>query len=221
MCGRFTLAASPRALQELFPLFDLADLEPRYNVAPTQPVLAVRAGADGQPELARLRWGLVPGWADDPSIGNRLINARAETAAEKPAFRTAFRRRRCLVLADGFYEWQKLDGRKQPYYFRMRQGEPFAFAGLWERWEKGGEPLETCTLLTTDANEVVRPVHDRMPVILPRTAFGEWLDGSVQAVPELQAILRPYPGAEMVGYPISARVNNPRNEGAMCVAPLT
>src|SRR5438067_3297187 len=167
MCGRFTLTAPREALTSLFPLFDIPDVTPSYNVAPTQAVLAVRvpAGRD-KPELAALKWGLVPGWADDPAIGNRLINARAETVAEKPAFRAAFRQRRCLVLADGFFEWQKVNGRKQPYYFGLRRGEPFAFAGLWERWDKGEIPLETCTLLTTEANTLLRPLHDRMPVIL-------------------------------------------------------
>src|SRR5438067_9513452 len=157
MCGRFTLTAPREALTSLFPLFDIPDVTPSYNVAPTQAVLAVRvpAGRD-KPELAALKWGLVPGWADDPAIGNRLINARAETAAEKPAFRSAFRQRRCLVLADGFYEWQQIGGKKQPYLFRLRDGAPFAFAGLWEHWEKGGRALDSCTVLTTGANDLVK-----------------------------------------------------------------
>jgi putative SOS response-associated peptidase YedK len=219
MCGRFTLRAPAAAVRDFFPLFDVPeDLEARYNVAPTQAVLTVRAGEGGKQEWVRLRWGLVPAWADDPSIGNRLINARSETAASKASFRSAFRGRRCLVLADGFYEWQKLPGGKQPFYFRLRDGRPFAFAGLWERWEKGAKPLETCTLLTTDANELVRPVHDRMPVILPPAAFGPWLDAAT-APPDLQALLAPYPAEGMTGHPVSARVNNPRNEGPLCVAP--
>jgi hypothetical protein len=127
------------------------------------------------PEIAALRWGLVPHWADDVKIGYRLINARSETAADKPAFRKAFRDRRCLILTDGFYEWQKLDGRKQPYYIRRREGKPFAFAGLWDRWNKGEQPLESCTILTTDANELMRPLHDRMPVILDPADFDRWL----------------------------------------------
>jgi putative SOS response-associated peptidase YedK len=221
MCGRFTLTATPQAVQSLFPDLDVPeDLAPRYNIAPTQPVLAVRTGSAGKPELVPLRWGLVPAWADDQAPGSGLINARAETAAEKPTFRSAFRKRRCLVLADGFYEWQKVDGRKQPYYFRLREGGPFAFAGLWERWEKGEAPLESCTLLTTEANAVLRPVHDRMLVILPPAAFGPWLDTSLQAVPDLKALLRPYPAEGMTGYPVSTRVNNPRNDSPLCVAPL-
>jgi putative SOS response-associated peptidase YedK len=221
MCGRFTLTAPVEAARLLFPLFDLSDLDlpPRYNVAPTQALLAARAGPDGRPEPALLRWGLVPPWADDPAIGNRLINARADTAATKPAFRSAFRRRRCLVLADGFYEWQKAGAKKQPYYFRLGHGEPFAFAGLWEHWDKGGSPLETCTILTTDANELVRPVHERMPVILPRENFERWLDPSRQDVAELEALLRPLPAEAMTGYPVTPLVNNPRNEDPRCIAP--
>jgi putative SOS response-associated peptidase YedK len=220
MCGRFTLTASAQSVKSLFPLLDLAEeLEPRYNVAPTQTVLAVRAGASGKPEGVPLRWGLVPAWAEDPGIGNRLINARSETAAEKPAFRSAFRQRRCLILADGFYEWQKLPGGKQPFYFRLREGGPFAFAGLWEHWARGGRPIESCTLLTTDANDLVRPLHDRMPVILPRERFARWLDPEFKAVPELEALLRPYPAAAMTGYPVATRVNNPRNEGPLCIEP--
>jgi putative SOS response-associated peptidase YedK len=221
MCGRFTFTASAQSVQHLFPLFDLAELElqPRYNVAPSQPVLAVRAGADGKPQLTRLRWGLVPFWADDPSIGNRLINARAETAAEKPAFRAAFRQRRCLVLADGFYEWQKAAGKRQPYYFRLKGGGPFAFAGLWENWDKGDAPLETCTILTTGANELVRPVHDRMPLILPQESFERWLDPSRKVAPELQELLHPLAAEAMTGYPVTPLVNNPRNEDPRCISP--
>jgi putative SOS response-associated peptidase YedK len=219
MCGRFTLTTPAQAVHQLFPLFDLAEEPARYNIAPTQGILAVRAGPDGKPELAHLRWGLVPAWADDPAIGNRLINARAETAASKPAFRAAFRRRRCLIVADGFYEWQKSGGRKQPYYFQLRDGVPFAFAGLWEHWDRGERPLDTCTILTTDANDLLRPIHDRMPVILPRESFERWLDPTFQAVPELEALLQPYPATAMAGHPVSSLVNNPRHEDPACIAP--
>jgi putative SOS response-associated peptidase YedK len=220
MCGRFTLTATVPAVENLFPLFDVPELEPRYNIAPTQPVLGVRAGTASQPELVRLRWGLIPSWADDPKIGYRLINARAETAAEKPAFRAAFRQRRCLVLADGFYEWQKTGGRKQPYYFRLKDGGPFAFAALWEHWEKAGTPVESCTLLTTDANDVLRPVHNRMPVILPAAAYERWLDPNGKDVAALKALLGPYPPEEMTGYPVTDHVNNPRHEDPGCIAPV-
>jgi putative SOS response-associated peptidase YedK len=221
MCGRFTLTKPIPVLAEMF-LFPetAAPQEPRFNIAPTQGVAAVRApkGLEHR-ELAFLRWGLIPSWATDPSIGNRLINARAETVAEKPSFRAAFRHRRCLVLADGFYEWQRLAGKKQPYYFRIRDGQPFAFAGLWERWEDQGKPVESCTLLTTEANEVLRPVHDRMPVILEANKYNSWLDPSVQEAELLKPLLHPYPGDAMMGYPVSSLVNNPRNESPKCVDP--
>ena len=221
MCGRFTLTASRETLTNLFPLFDIPDVAPSYNVAPTQTVLAVRVPAGGdKPELAALKWGLVPGWADDPAIGNRLINARAETVAEKPAFRSAFRQRRCLVLADGFYEWQKVERKKQPYLFRLRDGAPFAFAGLWEHWERDGRALDSCTILTTGANALVKPLHERMPVILAPADFDRWLDPKAAKGPELQALLRPYPAEAMTAYPVATRVNNARHNDADCVAPL-
>ncbi|HKI36710.1 MAG TPA: SOS response-associated peptidase [Gemmataceae bacterium] len=221
MCGRFTLFASGDELARLFG-FETAGvpaLEPRYNVAPTQPVAAVRLD-DGRRALVLLRWGLIPSWAKDPGIGNSLINARSETAAEKPSFRSAFRQRRCLVPASGFYEWQATGGKhKQPYHFRRRDGKPFAFAGLWERWHDGdGQPVETCAILTTEANAVVRPVHDRMPVILPPGDFAAWLDPRTPGA-EVGALLRPYPAEEMTGVPVGRYVSNPRNEGPQCLTP--
>jgi putative SOS response-associated peptidase YedK len=222
MCGRFTLTASREALHNLFPLFDLPDLEPRYNVAPTQGVLAVRQQAGtNQPEATTLHWGLVPSWADDAKIGNRLINARAETAPDKPAFRSAFRQRRCLIVADGFFEWQKVDRRKQPYLFRLREGGPFAFAGLWERWDRGEQPVESCTVLTTTANALVKPVHERMPVILSPDDFARWLDPRVQKDPELVELLRPFPADAMSATPVGLRVNNARYDDPGCIAPLS
>ncbi|HYT88298.1 MAG TPA: SOS response-associated peptidase, partial [Gemmataceae bacterium] len=169
---------------------------------------------------ALLRWGLIPNWADEPALGHGLINARAETVADKPAFRAAFRQRRCLIAADGFYEWQKLERRKQPYYFRLRDGQPFAFAGLWEHWERDDEAVETCTILTTTANELVRPLHERMPVILAPRDFDLWLDPKTPKGPALQEVLRPYPAAEMAGYPVGARVNNAKHDEPSCVLPL-
>jgi putative SOS response-associated peptidase YedK len=221
MCGRFTLTAPRKALAKLFPRFDVPDLFPNYNVAPTQAVLAVRVphGQD-KPEPALLKWGLVPSWADDPAIGNRMINARAETAAEKPSFRSAFRKRRCLLLADGFYEWGKSGGKKQPYLFRLKEGEPFAFAGLWEHWERDGKVIDSCTILTTDPNELVKPLHDRMPVILSPRDFNPWLDPKVEKSAELQALLRLYPTEAMTACPVSLRVNSPKNNDASCIAPL-
>jgi putative SOS response-associated peptidase YedK len=220
MCGRYTLTTPMPVLAELFLFPEAAAPEPRYNIAPTQTVATVRApsGIDKR-EFAFLRWGLVPSWADDPAIGNRLINARSDTAASKPSFRSAFKHRRCLVLPDGFYEWQKLGSKKQPHYFRLRDGKPFAFAGLWERWEKAGAPVESCTILTTEANDVLWPVHERMPVILEPKDYDLWLDPSPQKPELLQALLRPYPPGEMTGFPVSLLVNNPRNNSSRCIEP--
>jgi putative SOS response-associated peptidase YedK len=223
MCGRFTLTTSVRDLADLFQAtaVEVADAVPHYNIPPSARVLAVRQlpGHEGR-QLLPLQWGLIPSWADDPAIGNRLINARAETAAQKPAFRDAFRRRRCLVLADGFFEWKKQGRTKEPYYLRLRDGKPFAFAGLWERWQgAGGAPVETCTILTTDANDLVRPIHNRMPVILEPETHASWLDPEVHDGAVLQPWLRPLAATAMTAYPVSRLVNNPKNDDAQCVAP--
>jgi putative SOS response-associated peptidase YedK len=167
-----------------------------------------------------LYWGLIPKWAKDSKIGAKLINARAETVAEKPSFKSAFRKRRCLVLADGFYEWQQQENKKQkqPYYFRLNDGQPFAFAGLWEQWEDvSGEAIDSCTLLTTDANELMRPVHNRMPVILNPKDYERWLDPEVKEPEQLQPLLRPYSTQEMLAYPVSTAVNKPSNDNAECI----
>lgn len=222
MCGRFTLHTSANVLAQLFDLPEAPVLVPRYNIAPTQPVAIVRAGR--QPELrewALVRWGLVPSWAKDPGIGVRMINARAETVAEKPSFRAAFKRRRCLVPADGFYEWQKVGKRKQPHYIRMHDRAPFAIAGLWEHWHgPDGSELETCTLLTTEPNELLAPLHNRMPVIIAPEDYEEWLDNSNEDryfLSILRHLLRAYPGEKMETHPVSAYVSNARNEGEECI----
>lgn len=221
MCGRFTLTASGDELATLFALEQAPNLEPRYNIAPTQPVAVVRLDHEGRRrEFTLMRWGLIPSWAKDISIGNRLINARAETLTEKPAFRTAFRRRRCLIPANGFYEWQKpAAGRKQPYFIGLPDRRPFAFAGLWEHWEGAdGSVLDTCAIITTAANERVRVLHDRMPVILERADFGDWLDPAT-TLDRLLHLLRPYP-FEMLIYPVSTLVNAPENDRPECIIPL-
>jgi putative SOS response-associated peptidase YedK len=208
---------------EHFGLLDVEPLQPRFNIAPTQAVAAVRRvpeSSEPARQLVLLRWGLVPSWAKDPKIGNSLINARAESVAAKPAFRTAFRRRRCLVVADGFYEWQRTGTKKQPYFIRLADDRPFAFAGLWEFWEgPDHSALESCTLITTSANELMAPIHDRMPVILSPDDYDRWLDPAIQKPDQLQPLLRPYPSGEMLAYPVSTHVNNPRNEDAECIAP--
>jgi putative SOS response-associated peptidase YedK len=212
------MSASRQALNGLLPLFDAVDVSPRYNIAPTQPVLAVRAGPEeGELEVVSLRWGLVPSWADDPKIGYRMINARAETVGERPAFRTAFQRRRCLVLADGFFEWQKQGKHKVPFHLCLHERAPFAFAGLWEHWERDGEILETCTLLTTTANDFLRPIHERMPVILPRSDYDRWLDPQFRDASALQALLLPYPAEAMSAYPVSSWVNDAKHDDERCV----
>ncbi len=223
MCGRYTLRLDLAALQEAFPQFSFPqEIEPRYNVAPTQDVPVVPN--DGEQQVKLFHWGLIPFWAKDPGIGNRMINARSETAAEKPSFRAAFRRRRCLVLADGFFEWQKVPGSKSkvPMYVRMVSGEPFAFAGLWEVWrpEEGADPTFSCTILTTEPNELIAPIHNRMPVIMPRRAYDLWLEPSELDAPTLQGLLKPYPAEALEAYPVSKMVNSPRNDDPQCIAPL-
>ncbi len=221
MCGRFTLTLLLEELARAFPDFEPPERwEPRYNIAPTQEVPVVTNL--GKQKIEMSRWGLVPFWAKDPSIGNRMINARAETLAEKPSFRTAYRQRRCLVLADGFYEWrQEAEGPKTPFLVRMASGEPFAFAGLWELWGPSDAPLHSCTIITTEPNALVAPIHDRMPVILPRSAYAEWLDPAEREPEGLQGLLGPYPASGMTAYPVSRHVNNPAHEDPKCVEPVS
>jgi putative SOS response-associated peptidase YedK len=221
MCGRFTLSTRPKQITDSFPPFDVPALEPHYNIAPTQAVAAARILPNGsQRQVVLLRWGLIPSWSDDPGIGNRLINARSETVADKPSFRSAYRKRRCLVLADGFFEWQKIGGKKQPYYLGLKDGGLFAIAGLWEHWQRDGEVIESCTILTTSANDLVKSVHDRMPVILPADQYERWLDPDNQTAMDLDQVLRPFRAELMGAYPVSLHVNNPRNDDLRCVEPL-
>jgi putative SOS response-associated peptidase YedK len=219
MCGRYTLASPTERLAEEFGVdASSIELSPNYNVAPTQGVAAVLEEG-GQRRLEVLRWGLIPPWADDPGIGSRMINARSETAPGKPSFRRAFRERRCLIPADGFYEWQRTNGAKQPYYIHMEDGRPFAFAGLWESWSKGGEgEVRTCTILTTGANALVGEVHDRMPVILAHDVYDVWLDPASER-DELTGLLAPYSEDEMEAYPVSRFVNSPSNNDPRCIEP--
>jgi len=216
MCGRFAFYSPGEAAAALFGATAPADIEPRYNIAPTQYVAAIRNGADEQREVVMLRWGLVPTWAKDPSIGNRMINARAETVAEKPSYRNAYRHRRCLVLADGFYEWRREGDAKTPYFISLASGEPFALAGLWERWtdKQSGESLQTTTLITTEANDFMAPLHHRMPVILEAGTATEWLAGSGDLLDDVAAITPP-----LQAWPVDRRVNNARNQGEELVRP--
>ncbi|MDX1689354.1 MAG: SOS response-associated peptidase [Candidatus Promineifilaceae bacterium] len=222
MCGRFTLLIPGEELAATLNLPQPPTLAPRYNIAPTQPVAAVRLHpGTGQRELTHLHWGLIPFWADDPGIGSRMINARSETVGEKPSFRAAYRYRRCLIPASGFYEWQKQNGHKQPYYVHHAEGDLLAFAGLWEHWQgDDGSEIESCTILTTQPNDVVRPIHNRMPVILEPADYGVWLQSDGSNQDELQHLLRPAPEEMLEAYPISTYVNRPQNEGPECIAPL-
>jgi putative SOS response-associated peptidase YedK len=218
MCGRFTQTHSAEDIAAAFGLTEIPQWQPRYNVAPTQVVPAIVATSDRDRQFKPLRWGLIPSWAKDLSIGAKLINARAETLQEKPSFRDAFKRRRCLIVADGFYEWKKQAGKKQPFYFRLENGEPFAFAGLWDCWHSSeGDTLETCTIITTNANDLAATVHDRMPVILPPEHYNRWLDPNRQPTTDLQSLLRPYPTEAMTAYPVSGVVNSPAHDQPDCV----
>ena len=213
MCGRFTLHHDAQEIAERFGAESLPELEPRYNIAPTQGVTVVTQ--NGSRHLAQYHWGLIPAWAKDRTIGSRMINARAETLAEKPAFRTALQRRRCLIPADGFYEWREADnpeeGGRTPMYIHRRDGALFAFAGLWEEWHDPATqtPLRSCTIITGSPNPIIAPVHDRMPMILNREDEGRWLDHAVKDAPTLLSLLAPYPAEEIEVYPVSRRVNAP------------
>ena len=222
MCGRFTLTASPEKIAQTFPDVAVPDgITPRYNIAPTQPVAVIANNNPGQ--LEYFMWGLIPHWADDPKIGSRMINARSETLAEKPSFRTAYRRRRCLVLADGFYEWKKIPGQKnkQPMYLKVDSREVFAFAGLWESWHSSeGDQVLSCTIITTQPNELVEPIHNRMPVILSSEHYDQWLASDEQAPENLQPLLRPYPADDMYAYPVSLEVNKPGNDYPGVIEPV-
>jgi putative SOS response-associated peptidase YedK len=221
MCGRYTITISADGAREDLGIVQMPqDYQPRYNVAPTQPVAVVVNALERKAEW--MRWGLIPFWAKDPSIGSRLINARSETVSEKPAFKNAFAKRRCLVLADGFYEWQKGSGpkgRSQPFYFCRADSKPFAFAGLWEFWRSAeGDELRTCTIITCEANAVVRPVHERMPVMLSGESLWGWL--SNQPTGELLGLLKPYPVDVMKAYPVSGMVNRPELDAPNLILPL-
>jgi putative SOS response-associated peptidase YedK len=221
MCGRYALTRNAEVLVRLFGLRATPQSEPRYNIAPTQDALVVRVGKDGERKAEPLHWGLVPFWADDPSIGNRMINARAESAADKPAYRAAFRKRRCLVPADAFYEWKKLGKGKQPYAIRRNDDQPMALAGLWEYWQgKEGEELRSFTILTTDPNELVKPLHNRMPVVIDPKDFDLWLDPQVDDPKKLKPLIRPADASRMEAYPVSRRVNSPGNDDARCLEPV-
>jgi putative SOS response-associated peptidase YedK len=214
MCGRYALTSSPAVIAERFHLLWTPEIEPHYNIAPSQTVPVVRETGQGR-ELALLKWGLIPWWAEDAHIGAKLVNARADTLANKPAFRDAYRRRHCLVPADAFYEWKPVEGRRQPYCIRMRDQGLFGMAGLWERWkDPSGQVVESCTIVTVDANSLVAPLHDRMPLILTPSDYDAWLAAGTSAVPPA------IPAEEMVAYPVSPLVSNAKNDVPACLVPI-
>jgi putative SOS response-associated peptidase YedK len=231
MCGRYTLSSPVEVVADLFEIafpnrgmeqLPLPEIHPRYNLAPTQEAPFALVRERGAPRtLALLHWGLIPYWAKAASIGNRMINARAEGVADKPAYSLSFKKKRCLIPADGFYEWKKEGKGKQPYLIRRRDHRPFAFAGLWSAWRNPvGGLVETFTILTTAANSAIKDLHDRMPVILDRKDFSLWLDPKVDDREKLQALLKPSPDADLETVPVSKAVNNPAHDGPDCAEPL-
>ncbi len=221
MCGRFSLTLSAEQIAARFGVSIPEGYRPRYNIAPTQEIIALVVDTQGR-RFETFRWGLIPRWAKDPKIGNKLINARAETLFEKPSFRDAARSRRCLIVADGFYEWRQTpQGKRAPVYVRLKSKEPFGFAGLWDVWRSPeGQTLKTCTIITTEPNELIRPIHDRMPVIVPRELEELWLDPSPKAPGELARVLRPYRAEELELFAVSSLVNSPANDGPECIEPI-
>ena len=221
MCGRFALKAPPRTIQKHFHLSETVTLSPRYNIAPSQTIAVVRhlQGKNAR-QLDMLRWGLIPGWAKDEKIGYKTINARAETLAQKPSFRAAFKKRRCLIAADGLYEWKHAGKIKQPFYIHLIDNSVFAFAGLWESWHSPeGSTIESCTIITTTPNELLGEIHDRMPVILPPVQYETWLQSTTQEQ-TLQELLKPYPAHEMKAYRVGTEVNSPKNDSPDCTLPI-
>ena len=222
MCGRVTVTTSSQSIAEFFLALNLADIGPRYNIAPTQPIIGIRVDPALKDRVACLHhWGLIPSWSKDMKIAARLTNARSETLAEKPSFRGAFRRQRCLIPVDGFFEWKRTEKGKQPYYFKKDSGHLLAFAGLWEHWSgPAGEEILSATIITTDANPLMRPLHHRMPVILDQSDHEQWLDPAIDSK-KTQSLLAPYAGNDLICFPVSTHVNNSRNEGPACIAPVT
>ncbi len=218
MCGRFALKSPPAKLVERFGLDECADFAPRYNIPPGTDIPVIRQSPEGKRVLHLLRWGLVPRWAKDPGIGNKLSNARGESVAEKPSFRDAFRRRRCLIPADGFYEWKTEGKVKQPFFISLKSGEPLAMGGLWESWRRpDGEILRTACIITTGPNDVMEPIHDRMPVILRAEDWQSWLEAPVEAI---QSLISPYEADAMQAWPVDRRVSRSVDDDAGLIKPI-
>jgi putative SOS response-associated peptidase YedK len=223
MCGRFTLTNDPAESKEAFPGFNFpARFAPRFNIAPTQPVLGIPN--DGRATADFFVWGLIPSWTKDPELGSRLINARGETLGEKPSFRGGYKYKRCLIPADGFYEWRSQPGTKVkvPYFIHLTTGKPFAFAGLWDEWQSpAGSLIRSCTIITITPNKLMEPIHNRMPVILQSSDYNEWLDKAARTPESLNHLIKPFPADLMEAYPVSTLVNSPANDRAECLIPAS
>lgn len=221
MCGRYALWDGKRELDWLFDIKVSEELQPRYNIAPSQDIPIVREEEPGRRELVFVRWGLIPAWAEDPAkLKLSLFNARAEGVATKPMFRNAFKNRRCLIPASGFYEWQQQPHHKQPFFTKAKDGHPLALAGLWDQWERGDQRIESCTIITTDADSLLKPIHDRMPVIIPREHFSAWLDPENHDADFLEEFLVPAPSQGLEAEAVATTVNNVRSQGPELVEPL-
>jgi len=221
MCGRYSLSSPPEILKEDFGLSACPELNPRYNIAPSQDAPVIRQSESGERTLSMLHWGLIPSWAKDPSIGNRMINARAETVAEKPSYRTAYKRRRCIIPADGFFEWKQTKDGKQPYYIHSSDHSLLGMAGLWERWERSEQAIESFTIITTVANEFMQPLHERMPVILNRSDYEQWLNCKDTDGQQIRPLLRPISIGSLEAYTVRKDVNNPANDTKLCTQRLS
>lgn len=219
MCGRFVMIADLSTITEVFEIQEVSgDITPSYNIAPGSIIDAITS--EGSKRIVQFKWGLIPSWAQDPSMSNRLINARAETITEKPSFRTAVKKRRCLIIASGFYEWHTTAKGKIPVYIRLKSGRPFGFAGLYEIWRSPeNEEIRTCAIITTGANDLIQPVHNRMPVIVHHDMENRWLDSGIEDTSPLTALFKPYPHEEMEAYAVSPFVNSPRNDSPECIRP--
>mgnify|MGYP001496191108 CR=1 FL=1 len=220
MCGRFTLFSTKQQIEEQYQVSWDGKIDQHYNIAPTQSVFAIVQDESGKRQARWFRWGLIPFWAKEPSIGNRLINARAETVDQKPSFRHLLKRRRCLILTNGFFEWKKQGNQKQPYFIKRSDQSLFSFAGLWDCWQSGEQTIESCTIITTEANQLIKPIHHRMPVMLDRELEEQWLDLHVTDREWLKSLLTPFDEKRMEGYPVSTLVNNPRNDSSAIVEPV-
>lgn len=225
MCGRFTLKTTAQTIKEMFLIEQGLHYDPSFNIAPSQPIVTIRYSPKSNTRaMSWMKWGLVPTWAKDPSLGHKMINARAETLAEKPSYKGPFKYKRCLIPTDGFYEWKKCgEGvAKRPYFIKRRDNKPFAMAGLWDYWGGAdGSELETCTIITTSANELMQPIHNRMPVILKEEEFATWLDPRIQKPILLENYLKPFPSEELELYPVTTFVNSPSNNSEECLKPLS